>query len=48
MIDEHHTVVGAVARKKASDEEKALRKHLQMVLSFLPDIQRSHPQYFES
>ncbi len=48
MIDEHHTVVGAVARKKASEAEKALRKHLQMVLSFLPDIQRSHPQYFES
>lgn len=48
MIEEHQAVIDAVRRKQPDEAESALRKHLQMVLSCLPDIQRSHPEYFES
>lgn len=47
MLSEHRTVVAAVADADADAAEKALRHHLRMVLSFVPDIRRAHPDYFE-
>jgi DNA-binding GntR family transcriptional regulator len=47
MIAEHHTVIDAVAARDATGAEQALRHHLRMVLSSVPDIQRAHPEYFE-
>jgi hypothetical protein len=36
-----------VAANDADGAERALRHHLRMVLSYVPDIQRAHPEYFE-
>lgn len=47
MIDEHKAVVGAVGRNEPDAAEAALRHHLRMVLSDLPNIRRDHPDYFE-
>jgi DNA-binding GntR family transcriptional regulator len=47
MIAEHHQVVDAVAARDPERAEQALRHHLRMVLSSVPDIQRAHPEYFE-
>jgi len=47
MIDEHKEVVGAVARNDCDAAEQALRHHLRMVLSDLPNIRHDHPEYFE-
>jgi DNA-binding GntR family transcriptional regulator len=47
MIDEHREVLAAVAVGDAAGAERALRHHLRMVLSYLPDLQRAHPEYFE-
>jgi len=47
MIAEHEEVVGAVAARDAAQAEQALRHHLRMVLSFVPDLQRAHPEFFE-
>jgi len=47
MVDEHHQVVAAIADNDAERAERALRHHLRMVLSHLPDIQRAHPEFFE-
>src|SRR3954470_20905645 len=47
MIDEHKAVVDAVGRGEPDAAEQALRHHLRMVLSDLPNIRRDHPEYFE-
>jgi DNA-binding GntR family transcriptional regulator len=47
MIDEHREVLAAVAAHDAEGAERALRHHLRMVLSHVPDIQRAHPEFFE-
>ncbi len=47
MIEEHVLVIDAVAAGEPERAETALRAHLQMVVSGLPDIERSHPEYFE-
>jgi GntR family transcriptional regulator, rspAB operon transcriptional repressor len=46
MIDEHHTVLEAIASGKPSQGERALRHHLKMVVSSLPEIQAAHPAFF--
>ena len=46
MIDEHHAVLAAIANRKPAQGEKALRHHLRMVLSSLPDIEAIHPEFF--
>jgi DNA-binding GntR family transcriptional regulator len=48
MIEEHAVVVDAVRRGEPEEAEVALREHLKMVVSAVPDIERSHPDYFES
>jgi DNA-binding GntR family transcriptional regulator len=47
MITEHKAVVDAVGRGEPDAAETALRHHLRMVLSDLPNIRRDHPEYFE-
>jgi GntR family transcriptional regulator, rspAB operon transcriptional repressor len=47
MIEEHKAVVDAVGRGEPDAAEDALRHHLRMVLSDLPNIRRDHPEYFE-
>jgi DNA-binding GntR family transcriptional regulator len=47
MIEEHKAVVDAVGRGEPDAAEDALRHHLRMVLSDLPNIRRNHPEYFE-
>jgi DNA-binding GntR family transcriptional regulator len=47
MIDEHKSVVDAVGRGEPDAAEQALRHHLRMVLSDLPNIRHDHPEYFE-
>jgi DNA-binding GntR family transcriptional regulator len=47
MLAEHKLVVAAVAANDPDAAERALRHHLGMVLSSLPDIRRAHPEYFE-
>jgi DNA-binding GntR family transcriptional regulator len=46
MIAEHHTVLEAIAAHKPSQGERALRAHLQMVVSSLPEIRAAHPEFF--
>ena len=46
MISEHHAVLDAVANHRPAQAEKALRHHLRMVLSSLPDIEALHPEFF--
>jgi DNA-binding GntR family transcriptional regulator len=47
MIEEHKAVVDAVRRAEPDTAEDALRHHLRMVLSDLPNIRTDHPEYFE-
>lgn len=47
MIEEHKAVVDAVGRGEPDAAEGALRHHLRMVLSDLPNIRNDHPEYFE-
>jgi GntR family transcriptional regulator, rspAB operon transcriptional repressor len=47
MIEEHKAVVDAVGRGEPDAAEQALRHHLRMVLSDLPNIRNDHPEYFE-
>lgn len=47
MINEHKAVVDAVGRGEPDAAEEALRHHLRMVLSDLPNIRHDHPEYFE-
>jgi GntR family transcriptional regulator, rspAB operon transcriptional repressor len=47
MIEEHKAVVDAVGRNDSDGAERALRHHLRMVLSDLPNIRTIHPEYFE-
>jgi DNA-binding GntR family transcriptional regulator len=47
MIEEHKAVVDAVGRAEPDAAEEALRHHLRMVLSDLPNIRNDHPEYFE-
>ncbi len=46
MIDEHRAVLAAVAERDPDAAEKALRHHLEMVLSELPRLRAQHPDYF--
>src|SRR5207248_1282442 len=46
MIAEHRTVLEAVAARDPKAAEHTLRHHLRMVLSYVPDIHRAHPEYF--
>jgi len=48
MINEHQAVLDAIADRKPALGEKALRHHLRMVLSSLPDIEALHPEFFAS
>jgi DNA-binding GntR family transcriptional regulator len=47
MVGEHKLVVGAIARGEPEAAEDALRHHLQMVVSALPEIRAEHPDFFE-
>ncbi|HEY1457765.1 MAG TPA: GntR family transcriptional regulator [Solirubrobacteraceae bacterium] len=47
MITEHEAVIDAVRRHEPEQAEQALREHLRMVVSALPDIECSHPEYFQ-
>jgi DNA-binding GntR family transcriptional regulator len=47
MIAEHRAVLDALTARDPAAAEHALRHHLRMVLSYVPDIQRAHPEYFE-
>jgi DNA-binding GntR family transcriptional regulator len=47
MVAEHRKVVAAVADGDVNGAETQLRHHLQMVLSTLPALRTSHPEYFE-
>ena len=47
MIEEHKAVVDAVGRGDPDAAEEALRHHLRMVLSDLPNIRNANPEYFE-
>jgi GntR family transcriptional regulator, rspAB operon transcriptional repressor len=47
MIVEHKAVVDAVGRGEPDAADEALRHHLRMVLSDLPNIRHDHPEYFE-
>lgn len=47
MLAEHREVVAALADRDADRAEAALRHHLRMVLSHVPQIQSAHPDYFE-
>lgn len=46
MVAEHREVVAAVAAGDADRAEATLRHHLRMVLSSVPDIRQSHPDFF--
>jgi DNA-binding GntR family transcriptional regulator len=47
MVAEHRAVVAAVAAGDADMAEEALRHHLRMVISPLPQLRAAHPEYFE-
>jgi DNA-binding GntR family transcriptional regulator len=47
MIVEHKVVLAEIAKGDPDEAETALRHHLRMVLSDLPNIQHNHPEYFE-
>ena len=47
MVAEHRAVVAAVAAGDADQAEQALRHHLRMVISPLPQLRAAHPEYFE-
>jgi GntR family transcriptional regulator, rspAB operon transcriptional repressor len=47
MVAEHREIVAAVADGDVDGAETKLRHHLQMVLSTVPDLRASHPEYFE-
>lgn len=46
MIEEHRTLVEAVARHDPDEAELALRYHLRMVLREIPEIRAQHPDFF--
>lgn len=47
MVAQHRELVAAVADGDADRAESAMRHHLRMVLSSVPQIQAAHPEYFE-
>jgi DNA-binding GntR family transcriptional regulator len=47
MVAEHRELVAAIAAGDADRAEDAMRHHLRMVLSSVPQIQAAHPEYFE-
>jgi DNA-binding GntR family transcriptional regulator len=47
MVAEHREIVAAVADGDVDQAETHLRHHLQMVLSTVPALRASHPEYFE-
>jgi DNA-binding GntR family transcriptional regulator len=48
MLGEHHLILKAIARGDADAAEDAMRHHLRMVLTALPLLRQSHPDYFVS
>lgn len=46
MLDEHREILAAVAEGDPARAESALRHHLQMVTSSLPQLQQLHPDFF--
>ena len=47
MIEQHHSVVAAVADHDAAGAETLLRDHLRNVLQEVPRIRAEHPGFFE-
>lgn len=47
MLSQHRSVVAAVAASEQDRAENELRHHLRKVLSSLPEIRRTRPDYFE-
>jgi DNA-binding GntR family transcriptional regulator len=47
MVAEHRALVAAIADGDADRAERLMRHHLRMVLSSVPRIRDSHPEYFE-
>lgn len=47
MLDEHRSLVAAIADGNPQKAENELRNHLRMVLSSLDQIRQDHPDYFE-
>jgi DNA-binding GntR family transcriptional regulator len=47
MIEQHHSVVAAVADHDADGAEALLRDHLRNVLQEVPRIRAQHPGFFE-
>jgi hypothetical protein len=46
MIQEHAAIVAAIGQRDSAGAEDALRHHLRMVLSELPRIRATHPDFF--
>ncbi len=46
-IEQHHTVVEAIARRNPPEAERALREHLRKILLDLPTILAEKPDFFE-
>ena len=47
MLEEHQTLVAAIAEGDPDRAERELRRHLRMVLSSVDQIRSAHPEYFE-
>lgn len=47
MLSQHRAVVAAIADADPDRAEQELRHHLRAVLSSLPEIRRTQPEYFE-
>ncbi|WP_376872861.1 GntR family transcriptional regulator [Albirhodobacter sp. R86504] len=47
LIAQHQAVVDAIEARDPEKAEKAMRGHLQMILTDLPAIRAAFPQYFE-
>ena len=47
MVTEHRAILDAVAAHDPDGAEQALRHHLRMVLSEIPQIRAQHPDFFE-
>lgn len=47
LISQHESAVGAIAAGDSAAAESAMRKHLRAILTDLPLIRKSLPEYFE-
>jgi GntR family transcriptional regulator, rspAB operon transcriptional repressor len=46
MIEDHQTVLAAIARRKPAQAENALRRHLRMAIANIAEIQSEYPDFF--